>query len=272
MSDFLTVATDIAREAGALLTNLFDRPHEISYKRPMDIVTEADRRSEALITGRLSREFPGHDIVAEEGGGHKSNSDYCWYVDPLDGTTNFAHRFPVFCVSLGLAYRNEVIAGVILDPIHSEMYTAERGSGSFLNGKRLSVSKVENLSDGLVATGFPPYAPDHELNLQYYLRFTQLCHGVRRAGSAALDLCSVAAGRFEGFWELKLNSWDKAAGVLMVTEAGGEVSDLSGGPFKLLEKEVFASNGRVHKQMAQVFSELLAQKVERDVKLGRRVN
>ncbi len=260
MDNFLAVATDIAREAGALLSSLFDRPHQISYKRPMDLVTEADRRSDALITARLRRQFPGHDIVAEEGGGHQNNSEYCWYVDPLDGTTNFAHRFPVFCVSLGLAFRNEVIAGVIFDPIRSELYTAERGSGAFVNGKRLAVSEIADLSDGLVATGFPPFAPDHELNLQYYFRFTQLCHGVRRAGSAALDLCSVAAGRFEGFWELKLNPWDKAAGVLMVTEAGGQVSDLSGGSFKLLENEVFASNGRVHEQMIHVFSESLTQK------------
>jgi myo-inositol-1(or 4)-monophosphatase len=260
MDNFLATATEIAREAGALLNSLFDRPHEISYKRPMDIVTEADRRSEALITSRLRRAFPDHDIVAEEGGGHKSNSEYCWYVDPLDGTTNFAHKFPVFCVSLGLAYCNEVIAGVIFNPIHGEFYTAERGAGAFVNGKRLAVSKIENLADGLVATGFPPYLQDHELNIQYYSRFTQLCHGVRRAGSAALDLCSVAAGQFEGFWELKLNPWDKAAGVLIVTEAGGHVSDLTGGPFKLLENEIFASNGLVHDEMLQVFSEFLTPK------------
>jgi myo-inositol-1(or 4)-monophosphatase len=260
MENFVDPAVEIAHEAGALLNSLFEGTIEIHYKGPMDVVTEADRRSEALITERLSQRFPGHAIVAEEGGGHRSQSDFCWYVDPLDGTTNFAHRFPVFCVSLGLARRNEVIAGVIYDPVHKELYAAEAGGGAFLNGRRLSVSKIENLAEGLVATGFPPYASDHELNIQYYFRFTRACHGVRRAGSAALDLCSVAAGHFEGFWELKLNPWDKAAGVLMVMEAGGRVTDLSGGPFKLLANEVFASNGLVHDAMLQIFSEYLAQK------------
>jgi myo-inositol-1(or 4)-monophosphatase len=260
MENFVDPAVEIAHEAGALLNSLFEGTIEIHYKGPMDVVTEADRRSEALITERLSQRFPGHAIVAEEGGGRRSQSDFCWYVDPLDGTTNFAHRFPVFCVSLGLARRNEVIAGVIYDPVHKELYAAEAGGGAFLNGRRLSVSKIENLAEGLVATGFPPYASDHELNIQYYFRFTRACHGVRRAGSAALDLCSVAAGHFEGFWELKLNPWDKAAGVLMVMEAGGRVTDLSGGPFKLLANEVFASNGLVHDAMLQIFSEYLAQK------------
>lgn len=248
-------AVEIAREAGSLLNSLLDRPHQISYKRPMDLVTEADSRSEELIISRLRRHFPGHGIVAEEGGGQKGSSDYCWYVDPLDGTTNFAHGFPVFCVSLGLAFRDEVVAGVILDPTRQELYTAERGGGAFLNGKRLEVSKIENLSEGLLATGFPPFGGSHERNFQYYFRFTGISHGVRRAGSAALDLCWVASGRFEGFWELKLNPWDKAAGVLMVSEAGGRVTDLAGRPFKLLGDEVFASNGLVHDAMLRLFSE-----------------
>ncbi|MDE3181195.1 MAG: inositol monophosphatase [Acidobacteriota bacterium] len=258
MENYLPVAIEIAREAGAVLMERFDRPHEIVYKRPQDIVTEADRRSEALITSRLRDAFPGHDIVAEEGGGHLTNSEYCWYVDPLDGTTNFAHSYPVFCVSMGLARREEVIAGVIYDPTRDELWTAELGGGAFRNGMRLRVSAVEDLKEGLLATGFPPYSTDHERNMQYYMRFTEASHGVRRAGSAALDLCMVASGRFEGFWELKLNPWDKAAGVLMVTEAGGRVTNLSGEPFRLLEGEIFASNGLVHKAMIQVFSELLA--------------
>ena len=151
-------------------------------------------------------------MVGEEGGGQKTDSDYCWYVDPLDGTTNFAHGFPVFCVTLGLAHRSEIVAGVVYDPIRDELFTAERGSGAYLNNKRLYVSKTASLSESLLATGFPPFAGNHDLNIEFYLRFTMLSHGIRRAGSAALDLCSVAAGRFEGFWELKLNPWDKAAG------------------------------------------------------------
>ncbi|MGH9450271.1 MAG: inositol monophosphatase family protein [Terriglobia bacterium] len=258
MENFLPAAIEIAREAGALLNERFERPHEIVYKRPQDIVTEADRRSEALITSRLRQRFPGHDIVAEEGGGHTTDAEYCWYVDPLDGTTNFAHGFPMFCVSMGLALRGDVIVGVIYDPTRDELYTAERGAGAFRNETRLRVSTIDDVKDGLFATGFPPYSADHERNIQYYFRFTEISHGVRRAGSAALDLCMVAAGRFEGFWELQLNPWDKAAGVLMVTEAGGRVSDLSGAPFKLLEGEIFASNGLVHESVIQVFSDVLA--------------
>jgi myo-inositol-1(or 4)-monophosphatase len=259
MTDFLSVATEVAREAGALLTELSTQPLDIGYKRPADLVTVADRRSEALIVGKLRSRFPDHAIVAEEGGNHKSSSDYCWYVDPLDGTTNYAHGFPVYCVTLGLAYRDEVIAGVVFDPTRNELYSAERGAGAFLNGTRLHVSAAENLSESLVATGFPPFATNHDLNVQFYFRFTELSHGIRRAGSAALDLCTVAAGRFEGFWELKLNPWDKAAGTLMVEEAGGRVTDVRGGVYSVLGDDVFASNGLVHGEMVKVFGEILKQ-------------
>jgi myo-inositol-1(or 4)-monophosphatase len=257
MESYLNTAVEIAREAGALIAQLFKRPQEITYKRRSDIVTDADRRSEALIVERLRSHFPKHAIVGEEGGGQKTDSDYCWYVDPLDGTTNFAHGFPVFCVSLGLTYRDEMTAGVVYDPSREELFAAERGAGAYLNNKRIHVSKVASLSESLLATGFPPFATNNELNMGLYARFTQLSHGIRRAGSAALDLCSVAAGRFEGFWELKLNPWDKAAGALIVAEAGGRVSDLAGGPFKLLGEEIAASNGLVHDAMCQIFSEVL---------------
>ena len=259
MEDYLAKAVEIAREAGAIVADEFKRPKKISYKRPSDLVTEADRRSEALIIERLRKHYPTHAIVAEEGGGGKTASDYCWYVDPLDGTTNFAHGFAVFCVTLGLALRGEVIAGVVFDPIRGELFTAERGSGAYLNGERIHVSPVRELSESLLATGFPPFASNHDLNIQFYFRLTERSHGIRRAGSAALDLCSVAAGRFEGFWELKLNPWDKAAGTLLVTEAGGRVSDLEGGPFNLLADEVFVSNGHVHDAMCRVFSEVVAE-------------
>jgi len=261
MADYLTVAVDIAREAGALLLRLFRRPQEVTYKRPQDLVTDADRQSEELIIRRLRTHFPDHAVVAEEGGGQKSDSGYVWYVDPLDGTTNFAHGFPVFSVTLGLAYHDEVIVGVAFDPSRNELFTAERGAGAFLNGERIRVSRARELSECLVATGFAPFAPHHDLNIQFFYRFTQLTHGVRRAGSATLDLCSVAAGRFDGFWELKLNPWDKAAGSLLVREAGGELSDLSGRPFCLLGDEVFASNGLVHQQMLKVFSEVMGNRM-----------
>jgi myo-inositol-1(or 4)-monophosphatase len=257
MSDYINVAIEIAREAGALLAELSTQPLDIGYKNRADLVTVADRRSEALIVGRLRERFPDHAIVAEEGGNHRSSSDYCWYVDPLDGTTNYAHGFPVYSVSLGLALRGEVIAGVVYDPTRNDMFTAERGAGAFLNNQRLHVSRTDKLDDSLVGTGFPPFAKDHDLNVQFYFRFTELSHGIRRAGSAALDLCCVAAGRFEGFWELKLNAWDKAAGVLLVTESGGRVTDVRGGAFKLLGEDVFASNGLVHDQMLEVFAAIL---------------
>ena len=258
MMDHLSAAVEIAREAGALLAELSTQPLEIDYKRRADLVTVADRRSEALIVGRLRKYFPAYAIVAEEGANHRSSSDYCWYVDPLDGTTNYAHGFPVYCVTLGLAYRGQVIAGVVYDPTRNELYTAERGAGAYLNQQRLQVSRTEKLGESLVATGFPPFATNHDLNVQFYFRFTELTHGIRRAGSAALDLCSVAAGRFEGFWELKLNPWDKAAGSLMVTEAGGKVSDVRGREFRLLGDDVFVSNGLVHEQMLEVFAAILA--------------
>ena len=260
MENHLDIAVEIAREAGSLLARLFKGPQEISYKRPSDLVTEADRRSEALIVERLHRHFPGHAVVGEEGGGQRIASDYCWYVDPLDGTTNFAHGFPVFCVTLGLAYRGEVIAGVVYDPTRDELFTAERGAGAYLNSQRIHVSQAASLSESLLATGFPPVASNHDLNIQFYFRFTLLSHGIRRAGSAALDLCTVAAGRFEGFWELKLNPWDKAAGSLLVTEAGGRVTDLTGRPFSLQGDEIFASNGLIHNEMITLFSEVLAQR------------
>jgi myo-inositol-1(or 4)-monophosphatase len=259
MTDYLSTAVEIAREAGALVAELFTTPLEITYKRRSDLVTVADRRSEALIVERLRRHFPDHGIVGEEGGSYSAPSDYCWYVDPLDGTTNYAHGFPIFSVTLGLAHHGEMIAGVVYDPTRQEMYTAERGAGAFLNDQRLHVSRNGSLSECLVATGFPPFADNHDLNIRLYARITGLSHGIRRAGSAALDLCYVAAGRFDGFWELKLNPWDKAAGSLLVTEAGGRMSDMQGRPFNVLGEDVFASNGLVHDQMLEVFRQVAAQ-------------
>ncbi len=257
MGNYLDTAIDIARESGALLAEMYKAPMAISYKRPSDIVTEADRRSEVLIVERLHKTFPNHAVLSEEGGGQKIQSDYCWHVDPLDGTTNFAHKFPVFCVTLGLVYMGEVIAGVVFDPTRGEMFTAEQGAGAYLNGERLHVSKNTNLSESLLATGFPPLDHRHDLNIRLFLEFTLRSHGIRRAGSAALDLCSVAAGRFEAFWELRLNSWDMAAGCLMITEAGGRVSSLSGEPQRIAPVEIFASNGLVHDEMLSVFREVM---------------
>jgi len=253
MTSYLETAIEIARESGALLAEMYMTPIEIHYKRPSDIVTEADRRSEALIVERLHKTFPSHSVISEEGGGQKIQSDYCWHVDPLDGTTNFAHKFPVFSVTLALVHQGEPIAGVVYDPTRRELFAAEKGSGAFLNGTRVHVSTNARLSECLMATGFPPFDDRHGLNARLFLEFTFRSHGVRRAGSAALDLCSVATGRFDAFWELKLNSWDMAAGCLMITEAGGRVTDLQGGPRHMVPGEILASNGLVHDEMLPVF-------------------
>jgi myo-inositol-1(or 4)-monophosphatase len=239
-------ASEIAREAGALLMGHFHRHVKVEYKGDVDLVTVADRESEALILKRIRARWPEHDVVGEEGSRVQSGSDYRWYVDPLDGTTNFAHGFPVFCVSLALEYKGKRVAGVIYDPTRDEMFAAEQGSGAYLNGERIHVSEISALAESLVATGFPSHKRHQNPNIFFYHQITLRTHGVRRAGSAALDLCCVACGRFDAFWEFNLNPWDTAAGVLMVEEAGGRVSDFADGPFRIDGHETLASNGRVH--------------------------
>jgi len=252
MSQFLEVAIETAREAGAILRLEFDRPKQISYKGEVDIVTESDRRSEALIIARLRKHFPDHAIIAEEGGGGGVGAKYCWHVDPLDGTTNFAHGYPCFAVSIGLAEDGQPVAGAVFNPVGDELFTAARGEGAYLNGKPIRVSAIEKLATSLVATGFPTHHRKRSANINYYWEYTLRSHGVRRDGSAALDLCSVACGRFDAFWEFGLKSWDTAAGVLLVQEAGGKISDLSGGPYRLGGPQMLASNGRIHGEMQEV--------------------
>jgi myo-inositol-1(or 4)-monophosphatase len=257
MNDFLEIAIDAAREAGTMLRSAFDRPKQISYKGEVDIVTESDKRSEALIVARLRHHFPQHAIVAEEGSpGRAAAAKYCWHVDPLDGTTNFAHSYPCFAVSIGLAEGGEPIVGVVLNPITNEMFTAVRGQGAYLGSERIRVSPIEKLSTSLVSTGFPTHQRANNRNIFYYWEFTMRSHGVRRDGSAALDLCSVACGRFDGFWEFGLNSWDTAAGVLIVKEAGGTVTDLEGRPYRPGDPSVLATNGHIHAEMRDVAAQL----------------
>jgi myo-inositol-1(or 4)-monophosphatase len=244
---------EIAREAGTLLMEYFHQRVKVEYKGDVDLVTVADRKSEALILERIRSRWPSHDILGEEGGLHDMNSDYRWYVDPLDGTTNFAHGFPVFCVSLALEHKGRRIAGVIYDPTREELFSAEQGSGAFLNQQPIRVSATANLAECLVATGFPSHKRHKNPNIYFYHQITLRTHGVRRAGSAALDLCSVACGRFDAFWEFNLNPWDTAAGVLIVEEAGGKVTDFRGGPFQLDSRETLATNGLVHGSMLREF-------------------
>lgn len=253
MNEYLDFAIEAAREAGAVLRADFERPKKISYKGEVDLVTESDKRSEALIVAKLRERFPAHAIVAEEGSrGAAAGTKYCWHVDPLDGTTNFAHSYPCFAVSIGLLEDGEPVAGVVLNPIANELFTAARGDGACLNGKRIQVSPVEKLATSLVATGFPTHQRANNRNIYYYWEFTMRSHGVRRDGSAALDLCSVACGRFEGFWEFGLNSWDTAAGMLIVQEAGGRVTGLEGGAYHPGGRTILATNGRVHDEMRDV--------------------
>jgi len=252
----------IAREAGALLLQYFHQGLKIEYKGDADLVTAADRASEALIRERISQKFPSHDVLGEEQGLNDRGCDYRWYVDPLDGTTNFAHAYPVFCVSMALEHRsaqsNHRVAAVVYDPTRDEMFMAEQGRGAELNGKPIHVSKAAQLKECLVATGFPSHKRHKNPNIHFYHQITLRTHGVRRAGSAALDLSNVACGRFDGFWEFNLNPWDTAAGALIVEEAGGKVTRFDGSPFQLDSRETLASNGLVHDALLQEFKEIFA--------------
>jgi myo-inositol-1(or 4)-monophosphatase len=256
--NLMAAMESIAREAGRLLMEHFRQRVKIEYKGDVDLVTVADRNSEALILDRIRAEFPDHDVMGEEGSRIESGSDYKWYVDPLDGTTNFAHGFPVFCVSLAVEHRGTRVAGTIYDPTRDELFVAELGGGARLNGELMRVSSVATLAECLVATGFPSHKRHKNPNIYFYHQLTLRSHGVRRAGSAALDLCCVAAGRFDGFWEFNLNPWDTAAGVLIVEEAGGRVTDFSGGPFQISSRETLASNGLVHHALISEFQAIFA--------------
>jgi len=259
-SPYLSAAGEIAREAGALLLGHFGRV-AVEYKDEFDVVTEADRASERLIVERLRARFPSHAIVAEEGSGVDGASEFVWYVDPLDGTTNFAHTFPMFAVTLALEHAGEMVAGVVYDPVRDEFFAAERGTGAFLNGRPIRVSQVSRLAESLLATGFPSQRRHADINVYFYHQTAMLAHGVRRAGSAALDLCYVACGRLDGFWEFRLNPWDIAAGLLLIEEAGGRSTDLRGGPHRLRGAETAASNGLIHQEMIGLFADVFANRI-----------
>ena len=256
MASYLETAVEIARESGALLKDFFARHIPFELKGESDLVTEADRASERLIVNRLTEHYPAHAIVAEEGGGHESASGFRWYVDPLDGTTNFAHSFPCFNVTMALEQAGELIAGVIFDPVNEELFTTERGAGAYLNGARIQVSKVTKLENALVATGFPSRKRHLSVNIHFYHQLGMLTHGVRRCGSAAIDLAFVACGRLDAFWEFGLNPWDLAAGRLLVAEAGGKFSGMRGEPHELRGPDVLVDNGLVHDEIVGVFGEI----------------
>lgn len=267
MREFVEVAEGIAREAGALLREFYHRGVRTEYKGDVDLVTEADRASEKLISERLRVALPSHGVYGEEGTRSGLESEFRWYVDPLDGTTNFAHGFPAFCVVLGCERRaaglaadedGDMVAGIIYDPLRDELFSAARGEGARLNGEPIHVSRTKTLQESLVATGFPSQKRHRSPNVHFYQEFTLRSHGVRRAGSAALDLAYVAAGRLDGYWEFKLNPWDTSAGYLLVEEAGGKITRADGSRFRLNSEEVFATNGLIHGEMQALFEDMFA--------------
>jgi len=268
-SDWVWVpaATAIAREAGARLREFYSQGVVTEYKGDVDLVTVTDRTAEKLIRERLSEVFPEHGIFGEEGTRDRLDGEFRWYVDPLDGTTNFAHGFPQFCVSMGLEQRSKglapsedgtMVAAVIYDPLRDELFAAERGRGARLNGRPMHVSKTPELAEALVATGFPSRKRNESPNIHFYHEFSLRSHGVRRAGSAALDLAYVAAGRLDAFWAFNINPWDTAAGYLLVEEAGGKMTGFSGKPFRLNSREILASNGLIHAELVGLFADMFA--------------
>ena len=255
----LNFAIQTARDAGRLLAERFGRTLQITNKSELDLVTESDLASERLIIDRIKTYHPRHAILAEESGAsapqdHEQASEWRWIIDPLDGTTNYAHGYPCFCVSMGLEREGKMEVGVIYDPLRDELFTAERGQGASLNGRRIQVSATRNLSAALLCTGFPYDVRERSEFARHFTNFIMNAQAVRRDGAAALDLAYVASGRFDGFWEEGLKPWDVAAGVLMIEEAGGRVSNYAGEPLSIFTPPIVASNGLVHEQMMRVLS------------------
>lgn len=242
----------LAREAGSILLNGYNKDHTIHYKGEIDLVTEADHASEAFLLGEIGSRFPGGHILAEESGETIGQNNDTWYIDPLDGTVNYAHHIPIFCVSLGFATNGVMTLAAVYDPMRDEMFTAERGKGAFLNGGKLQVSNTSELGKSLLVTGFPYDTWNTELdNFKYFERLGKRTQGVRRLGSAALDLCYVGAGRFDGFWEFKLKPWDIAAGGLIAEEAGAKVTAVDGSPDYLKPLTILAATPGIYKQVRE---------------------
>jgi myo-inositol-1(or 4)-monophosphatase len=249
----LKSAEEASKMAGEMLRQNIDASREIVYKGAVNLVTDFDKHSQEIIFSHLSSRFPDHDFLAEEDLCEQKGSEFRWIIDPIDGTTNYAHNFPIFCVSIAMEWKKKVVCGVIYDPMREEMFSAISGKGSVMNGHRIHISSTSDLDRSLLATGFPYDVRESEVNnIDHFSNFATRVQAIRRCGSAALDLCYVACGRFDGFWELKLSPWDVAAGVLMVEEAGGHVSDFQGERTSIYGKDLLASNGLIHEQMIQI--------------------
>lgn len=252
---YLDAAVEAARIAGVYQRYRFESSLEVDLKGDKDLVTEVDKESERLIVAHLRQRFPDHDMLAEEGDYSANGSAFRWIIDPVDGTTNYAHGFPWFCSSIALEHERELVAAVIYNPIYDELFTATRGGGAYLNGRRLSVSTQTPLKSALLGTGFPYDCASHPANnFANFIAFQKAARGIRRAGAAALDLACVAAGRLDGFWELKLKPWDVAAGVLLVREAGGMVTTFDGSGYDVFNDRIVASNGLIHDEMTAMLT------------------
>ncbi len=251
-STLLETAVEAAKAAGEVLLEQQRKGFSIAKKGRVNLVTEADLASERLIVERIRNRFPAHRILAEEGGRGGGDAKFRWVVDPLDGTTNYAHGYPCFCVSIGVESADELVAGVVFDPVRGELFTATRNGGAWLNGNPIHVSGEESLEDSLLCTGFSYQREEIAGNLRLFSAVMMQARSVRRDGSAALDLCCVACGRFDGFWELSLNPWDVAAGMLIVREAGGKVTRFDGTPGTIHDRECLATNGRIHEELAGI--------------------
>lgn len=253
--EHLETAVRAARKAGSIQINAFDKPHMIDFKGETDLVTEVDRACEEAIFGLLRSAFPSHDFLLEESAIPRTDSPFLWVVDPLDGTTNYAHRYPHFCCSIALQHKGKTVLGVVYDPVRGDLFTATAGKGAFLNGGRIRTSDEDQLIRCLIATGFPNRIKTaRDKNLRKFARVLFRVRSVRRSGSAALDFCYLAAGRLDGYWVLKLAPWDAAAGVLIVKEAGGCVTGLDGGPTHLHTEAFVASNGKIQEQLLSLLA------------------
>jgi myo-inositol-1(or 4)-monophosphatase len=255
--EYLDFAIELAREAGDVLKHYMDREKQVELKGRANLVTIADKESEALVIRRIRERYPAHTILAEESGesGRREGEAGKWIIDPLDGTTNFAHSYPFFSVSIGFEQAGSILCGAVYDPCRDELFSAARGLGSFMNGRRLRVSDVDRLAAGLILTGFPYGVRDKMKTVMgQFEAFMFESQGVRRGGSAALDLCYTAIGRCDGFWEMDLHPWDTAAGLVILEEAGGRVTDFAGKPFSIYGKQIVASNRKIHDEMIAVLS------------------
>lgn len=256
MTGELEVAITAAREAGNLIMERFGEAHTVRHKGPADLVTEVDREAENLIVGVLTEAFPDYHVVGEEGGGQPVPGKPCWLVDPIDGTVNYAHGYPFFAVSIALEKGSQVMLGAVYNPNSGELFTAERGRGASVNGRAIRVSRTPSLSESLLASGFPHHTWTSQAdNGREWHRLLKRVVSLRCDGAASLDLCNVAIGRIDGYWELYLSAWDMAAGVLIVHEAGGIITQVNGEPFAPYERSVVASNGLFHDDILAALNE-----------------